>query len=205
MLEFYAAQAGYQDRQIERLVGAIHHEFREELRLLISDGENSEKYAPPRNWLGTDSKEALMRESLRRHMQYTRWLFEEAPLLDEEPYALKHIYIDTGCGVLTRKQLQEKDKDGRPMRDPFKRGKENGDVHSLLATVLGYIRNPDFNDAITIQGSAGAGKSSFAKHLAATLAVDGLTPLLVRLRDAANIGQGLFRTIGDALRYEVDP
>jgi hypothetical protein len=202
VLEFYAATASYDDRQIELLIGTIHSRFREELRLLMNSGENSEKYAPLRNWLGTDAKEALIREALRRHVQYVRWLFEEAPLLEEEPYALKHIYMDTGCGLLTRSQLQEKDESGRPKRDPFKRDEENGGVRSLLETVLGYIRNPEFNDAIVIQGSAGAGKSSFTKHLAATLAIDGLVPLLVRLRDARNIGQGLFRTVGDALRYD---
>lgn len=202
VLEFYASQAGYEDRQIQMLTGTVHRRFREELRRFISDGKNMEKFAPLRNWLGIDAKDAHVRLALRRHVQYTRWLFEEAPLLDEEPYALQHIYIDTGCGVLTRKELQEKDRRGRPKRDPFDRDAVNGGEHSLVNTVLGYIRDPDFDDVIIIQGSAGAGKSSFAKHLAAMLAVDGLTPLLVRLRDAANIGQGLLRTIGDALRYE---
>jgi uncharacterized protein YjbI with pentapeptide repeats len=202
VLEFYAARAGYDERQIEKLIATIHDRFRPELRLIITRGENQEKFAPLRNWLGTDAKEALVREALRRHVQYISWLFEEAPLLDEEPYALKHIYIDTGCGVLTRKQLCGTKKDGRPSCDPFKRDEENGGVHSLVETVLGYIRNPQFNDVIIIQGSAGTGKSSFTRHLAATLARDGLTPLLVRLRDAENISQGLFRTVGDALRYE---
>jgi hypothetical protein len=202
VLEFYAGQAGYEDRQIEKLIGTIHDQFRPELRLLISDRENQEKFEPLRNWLGTDAKDALVRESLRRHVRYTRWLFEEAPLLGEEPYALKDTYIDTGCGALTRKQLQEKDKDGRPKRDPFKRDKENGGCEPLLARVLTDIRDPKFHDVIIIQGPAGAGKSSFTKRLSAELASDGLTPLLVRLRDAPNISLGLFRTIGDALRYE---
>jgi hypothetical protein len=202
VLAYYAGKAGYEDRQIERLIGGVHARFREELRLLTTDGENQEKFAPLRNWLGSDAKDALIHETLRRHVQYVSWLFEEAPLLDEEPYALKHIYIDTGCGSLTRKQLQEKDKDGRPKLDPFKRDQENGGCAPLLETVLGLIRDPDFSDAIIIQGSAGSGKSSFTKHLATVLALEGLVPLLVRLRDAANISQGLFRTIGDALRYE---
>lgn len=202
VLEYYAARAGFEGHQLDKLVAAIHSGFREEFRLLITDGENDKKFAPLRNWLGTDSKDALIREALRRHVQYISWLYAEAPLLDEEPYALQHIYIDTGCGILTRKQLQEKSKEGGSRRDAFKRDDENGGVHSLLDTVLGYLRSPEFNDVIVVQGSAGAGKSTFAKYLAHTLARDGLTPLLVRLRDAANISKGFYPTIDDALRYE---
>src|SRR5215469_2006861 len=57
-LECYGAKAGHGDRQIEELITGCHSRFREELRHLISDGETLEKFAPLRNWLGIDSKDA---------------------------------------------------------------------------------------------------------------------------------------------------
>jgi hypothetical protein len=88
-------------------------------------------------------------------------------VLEHEPYALRHIYIDTGCGILTRAQIEEKGADGRPKRRPFSEEKDNGGRHPLLDTVLNLVGSPIFREPIVIQGSAGSGKSSFTLQLAA--------------------------------------
>ena len=201
VLEFYAAIAGYTRPQIEQIVRIIHDRFSDELREVITQGESRDKFAVLLTWLGTDSKEAAARAALRRHVQYSKWLFEEAPVLDHEPYALKDIYVDTGCGVLTRRQLMEKGPDGRSKRDPFHRDPDNGGTSPLLETVLNFIRDPKFNDVIVIQGSAGSGKSTLTKFLSARLASDGLHPIRIRLRDV-EIGRELLTTLGEAIQLE---
>jgi len=200
-LEFYARQVGYSPTQIQKIITLIHDRFPDELTSLISNGKSKDKFDPLWRWLQLDPEGRAARAALRRHSEYLKWLFLEAPVLEHEPYALTHIYIDTGCGLLTRSQLDEKGADGKPKRKPFDEDTENGGRQPLLQTVMNLIRDTRFREPIVIQGSAGCGKSSFTLQLSAALREEGLRPIRIRLRDA-NIEKEFFTALGEAVALE---
>jgi hypothetical protein len=199
--EFYCAQAGYNQSQLQQIVSRIHERFPDELAAIVSHGKSKERFDPLWRWLQLDVDGRSARAALRRHGEYLSWLFNEAPVLEHEPYALKHIYINTDIGHLTRAQIEEKSQDGRLKRDPFSEQEVCGGRKPLLETVLKYIRDPKFNEPIVIQGSAGSGKSSFTLQLAAKLNDDGLKPIRIRLRDV-RIEKELFTALGEAVSLE---
>jgi hypothetical protein len=125
---------------------------------------------------------------LQQHLNYQRWLFEEAPVLGKSPFALQHVYVDTECGKLTwgeivsRKKLRAEP--GWPreefVADPF--SESFGGRHPLLETVMELVAQPE-REPIIIQGVAGAGKSSFTLRLCQELRANYLRPIWVRVKD----------------------
>jgi uncharacterized protein YjbI with pentapeptide repeats len=181
--------AGYTSAQIERLTDKIHDLFRPSLDSVLADAETGKKLAPFREYLelGSPQRQEAFR-ALQQHLNYQRWLFEEAPVLGKSPFALRHVYVDTECGKLTwgeivsrRKQRAEPGRSPEELvADPF--SESFGGRHPLLETVMDLIAQPE-RELIIIQGVAGAGKSSFTLRLCQELRANYLRPIWVRVKD----------------------
>lgn len=185
-----AEEVGYLKDERKELLSNIHAIFTTKLRAILSDKETKDKFDPFYRFIQSDAKDRQAYVVLREAAKYQKWLYEQAPVFDREPFALKHIYIDTECGKLTWGSIRTNQKDKKKelvrddltkLEDPF--SEKSGGRHPLLETVLEYLANKDFKDLIIIQGVAGAGKSSFTIRLSAKLVELGLCPIRIRLKD----------------------
>jgi hypothetical protein len=214
MLEDAALVMGYDPAQRTRLVAEVQSRFVVNLKTLLAHGSTRDKLRPFAEMisLGTGEKQAY--RALLEHAEYQRWLFEERPVLDTQPFALAHVYIETECGELTWGDICGEEDEysdsgssaGRGSRekerlDPFH--EKHGGRRSLLEAVLDRIRDPKFNDAIVIQGIAGSGKSAFTLRLCAELVRQGLRPIRVQLRDL-EFDRSLLESLGRKIRIGDD-
>ncbi len=171
-----------------RIFNDAHTGFLRNLDLLLSDKKTAEKFAPFKDWMELDGGRQAAFAALQIHAKYQRDQYESEPLFRREPYALKHIYVNTECGKLLWGEIRGerggqrgKDFDEQTARrDPF--SENHGGRHDLLETVMGYITDRKFNEPIVIQGVAGAGKSSFTLRLCAELWEKGFHPIRIRLK-----------------------
>ena len=115
---------------------------------------------------------------LALHQAWNRYQFWRGPVLGREPFALQQIYLETECGILRWSEIASGP--GGP-RDPFQ--ESNGGRTSLVDAVMGLVLDPDFREAIVVQGPAGSGKSAFTLRLADELDARGLRAVRLRFRD----------------------
>lgn len=113
---------------------------------------------------------------LAAHAGWLDWLYRQAPALGREPFALADVYQATECGVMPWGELS-----ANSMLDPF--SEDVGGRHDLVETMLRYFGDPTLEEPVVVQGPAGSGKSAFCLHLANRLVAEGMTPVLVRVRD----------------------
>lgn len=175
--------AGYTDSEWRQIQARVHDQFRADLVEVLSHGETAARFEPFTKRLSLGDSSAAY-AALNAHIERQRWLFEDRPVLNIEPFTLKDVYVDTDCGKLLwrdfLKSVESEQEGSGEGFDPF--SEEFGGRHPLLETVLEYIRNPRFNDAIVIQGVPGCGKSCFTLRLANVLRREGLRPLRIRLK-----------------------
>ncbi len=201
ILERFLPVGGFSQEQVNQIIQDIHEELPRELNALITNGKSKEKFDTLFRWLQLPAEGRTARAALRRHADYVSWVFNEAPVFQCEAYALADVCIEAECSRLTYGDLRAEDKQGRIPPDPFAEGDANGGRHPLLETVMGYITNPKFREAIVIQGSAGCGKSTFTLRLADHLREAGLRPIRIRLRDVV-LGKEFYSQLGEALSYQ---
>lgn len=165
----------------------VHRRFVPNLRLILSNSKLQKRFRPFFDLIQLSSDFSAY-DALARHVQYQRWLFEEANVFGREPFSLQEVYIDTECGSLRWGEIKgslERTSDGAAGRDevadPF--SEKWGGRAPLLDRVIRFLQDPAFFDAVVIQGAAGSGKSSFTLKLCAHLEREGLYPIRVRLRD----------------------
>lgn len=173
----------YSESEWRQIQSHIHDQFRADLVEVLSHGETAAKFEPFVRRLSLGDSSAAY-AALNAHVERQRWLFEDRPVLNIEPFTLSQVYVDTDCGRLKWKDFPSSG-DSRATSsgerfDPF--SEKFGGRYPLLEAVLGYLRNPKFNDAIVIQGAPGCGKSSFTLRLANELRREGLRPLRIRLK-----------------------
>lgn len=197
ILDSCLEDVGYDKTQRLLFQNEVHKRFVTHFKTLISHGDTIEKFSPLREILARDgSSEAALLE----HAQYQRALYEERPVFGKEVFALRHVYIDTECGVLKWGEIRDESTE-KDRIDPF--DEEYGGRHRLGAEVLRLIADPTFNDAIVIQGVAGAGKSAFTQWLSAELVRRGLRPIRVLLRDVRlERNRPIVEALGEAIRYD---
>lgn len=137
---------------------------------------------------------------LALHRAWNRFQFENERVLGRESFSLAQVYVETECGKLTWGEINT----GRSLAlDPF--DEKNGDRQSLVSTTVDLIENPAFRDAIVIQGTAGAGKSSFTLRLANELEAHGFRPVRLRFRDMRlAIHDNVDEMLADAVRIGPD-
>jgi len=87
-----ASLAGYTQAQIASLTPRIRDNFSTCLDQVLADAKNGEKLAPFREYLNMDAPERRRAfRALQQHLDYQRWLYEEAPVLGKSPFALKRV------------------------------------------------------------------------------------------------------------------
>jgi hypothetical protein len=168
-----------------RLVLEVRTRFVSELIEILANNGSREKFEPFFRLVQLRAQAPDSYASLRRHVEYQRWLLEERPVLDVEPFALQHVYVDLDCGDLSWGEIDRERGprgDGGPL-DPFL--EKNGGRADVLETVLRHLADPRYEDPLVIQGPAGAGKSSFTLRLCCALAERGLRPIRIELKNLA--------------------
>jgi hypothetical protein len=203
ILDSYLTEIGYTDTQRREFLAEVHKRFVVNLKSLMSHGKTRERFAPLTERMALGTGEAAAYEALREHAEYQRWLFEEKPVFGTEPFALADVYVDTECGQLSWREIRDGGQRGESPGDnvdPF--SDKWGGRHLLSEAVLRLMRDPDFKDAIVIQGVAGAGKSAFTLWLCAELVRQGLRPIRVLLRDLRlEQTRPISEVLAQAIRY----
>jgi hypothetical protein len=188
-LRTVAESAGYPEDVGRALLEGVHVRFAEKFRATISDGRVKEKFDPLSRLMELGGREVATYAFLRRHLDYQLWRFTEAPTLGKGgalslSTPLAQIFTPLDCGVLHWGEIRRASHAGSPQgqrRSPF--DEDFGSRAPLLDTVVGLIHDPDFKDAIVVQGTAGAGKSAFTLQLCQALRDMALRPIRVRMRD----------------------
>ncbi|MDQ3280762.1 MAG: pentapeptide repeat-containing protein [Acidobacteriota bacterium] len=192
-------ELGYAETQRRAVTNDLHQRFVMHFKTLVSHGDTREKFAPLRDRLAAGTKDRSATAALLEHAQYQRALFEERPVFGREVFALRHVYIDTECGVLRWGAIRDR-APGDPPVDPF--AERHGGRSSLGETVIRLLGDPNFSDAIVIQGAAGAGKSAFTQWLATELVRLGLRPVRILLRDVRlERTRPVAEALAEAIRY----
>jgi uncharacterized protein YjbI with pentapeptide repeats len=180
----FSEVAGYNASERRRLLNQIHMRFVPNLKRIISDGALAAKFEPFTKMISLSTSEHQTFEALQDHAAYQNWLFEERHDIKTEQFGLADVYIETECGCLMWGQIDYKeglDPSKKEVLDPFR--EDHGGRKALLQTVMELLADPKLDDAIVIQGLAGAGKSSFTLRLCSELTTEGLRPIRIRLRD----------------------
>lgn len=176
-----SAQGLLDEAHYLNLQHGVRVRFVSNLKGILSHGSTRERFTPFRELMRLDTREARAYDALHEHADYQRWLYEEQKVLGSEPFTLAQVYTETDCGVLRWAECTRKnERDGGRHVDPF--SEQFGGRHPLIETVLGLIADPDFKDAIVIQGVAGSGKSSATVRLAWELVRQGLRPIRIELK-----------------------
>ena len=181
--------AGYPENVGRALLEGVHVRFAEKFRATISDGRVKEKFDPLLRLMELGGREVATYAFLRRHLDYQLWRFAGAPALGKGGALSLHmplarIFTPLDCGVLQWGEIRRASYVGSQQgqrRSPF--DEYFGGRAPLLDTVVGLIRDPNFKDAIVVQGTAGAGKSAFTLQLCQALRELALRPIRVRMRD----------------------
>jgi uncharacterized protein YjbI with pentapeptide repeats len=187
-LRTVAEAAGYPEEVGRALLEGVHVRFVEQFRTAISDGKVKEKFDPLFRLMELGGREVATYAFLRRHLKYQLWRFTRAPALGKGGVLgmrtpLAQFFTPLDCGVLNWGEIRRANRAGLPegRRSPF--DEDFGGRIPLLAKVLDLIRDPDFKDAIVVQGTAGSGKSAFTLQLCQALHHMALRPIRVRMRD----------------------
>jgi hypothetical protein len=156
-----AAKAiGYDDWQLRRLLRIIHWRFRANLRVAVTSGEREhDRFRNFREFLNLGKTDivSILRDNAEMHVQ----AFIEKPVLQVEPFALADVYMKPTCDVYSWESFRGRGKPAETSMD-------------LLDTVLARIGDPQFRDAIVIQGPPGSGKSTFTLKLCSELLYQGV-------------------------------
>jgi hypothetical protein len=199
-LSLVVRSSGYSDAEWRQIQLYTHDQFRADLVEILSHGESAPRFEPFTKRLSLSDNSTAAYAAINAHLERQRWLFNDRPVLNTEPFTLSDVYVDTDCGKLEwidfpAAKSPDRAEPGKRF-DPF--SEAFGGRHPLLDAVLEYMRDPKFNDAIVIQGAPGCGKSSFTLHLANVLRREGLRPLRIRLRSL-----DLKKDLSDALAQVV--
>ena len=115
---------------------------------------------------------------LALHQAWNKYQFTKEPVLGREQFSLEDIYQETDCGVMTWGEISP---GSAGFRDPF--DERQGGRRPLIKAVTDFILQPNFRDAVVVQGPAGAGKSAFTLRLAQALEPSNLRGVRLRFRD----------------------
>lgn len=181
-LKMSADGLGLTGKEFLDLRMGVRMRFVANLKSILSHGSTREKFAPFRDLMTLETREARAYDALLEHADYQRWLFEEQPVLGREPFTLAQVYTDVDCGLLKWEEVhQPRDRGaGEKPVDPF--NEVYGGRRPLVDTVLDLIADKNFRDAIVIQGVAGSGKSTSTLRLAVELRRRGLQPIRIELK-----------------------
>jgi uncharacterized protein YjbI with pentapeptide repeats len=202
-----ATTAGYPEGVVLALLERVHGRFAETFSATISNGKVKEKFDPLFRLLELQGRQTPTYAFLRRHLYYQIWRFTKTPALGRGgeltiQTPLADIFAPLDCGCLKWGNIREartKPVKGR-IRSPF--DEDFGGRYPLLDTVIGLIGDPNFSEAIVVQGTAGAGKSAFTFQLCQALRDKSLRPIRVRMRNLSLDGVTLIEDLTRALTLD---
>ncbi len=187
ILDRWAESTGHEAKDRRLLQSYVSRRFAANLKNILSHERTGETFRAFAERLRWDSEELRAQDALKRHLDYQHRLFEEEPVFNIEPFALKHVYVDMDCGKLTCGKIfrspinMAMEESGKEPVDPHQ--ENNGGRHSLLNTVISLMQNPRLKNPIFIQGSTGSGKTTSMLRLCQELRNEGLIPIYIRMRD----------------------
>jgi hypothetical protein len=198
---------GFNESQRLELEKEIKEKYSESLRVLFTNRETADKFKPFKDYMALEPENFAAKEALYKHANYQVWQFEAAPVLGKEPFALKDVYIESECGLLTWGEIIRENEElpERVVRNELKQPKldafdeENGGRHKLLNVVMNLVADEKNKQPIIIQGVAGSGKTSFTLRFCSELVKHGLIPIRIRLRDV-NLGWTIEEALPRAIR-----
>lgn len=150
------------------LINSIHTNFLKGLCELKSDSSINIKFNALFKYL--EAKPSLLKSKvlLLEYANYQRWVFKEKKLFNEKEFSLSDIYVALRC-----------------YENIFENGKEiynskyTNCITDIAKKILHYIKHEDFNSFIAINGTAGAGKSSFTLSFCDKLLEHGFIPIRI--------------------------
>lgn len=141
--------------------------------------------------------EKSVEEALRDHRRELLSRYVEEPVWGQQELTLEKSYVDLECGSLTWGDITDSLRKGEGFAlDPF--DETSSPRTDLLAATLDWLEKENLPEFLVIQGSPGAGKSSFTLRLAKELIDLGYQPIRVRLRDLG-LGPNPIAEIGKIL------
>lgn len=191
LLDGFAELIGYSESDRRVIQTHAARRFSAALKSILSDRKTEEQFRPfaERIALGADQQTSALR--LDEHAEFLRSQFRDRQVLDYEPFALSDVYVEPQCSEFTWGTLRHQH------LDPFdERSVERSEI---LERVIEKLGDPTFEDAIVVQGVAGAGKSAFTLRLCMRLLDEGLQPVRIRLRDL-NLDRHVREALPAALR-----
>jgi hypothetical protein len=188
-LQAVAEAAGYPEALRRLLLEGVHRRFASTFAIIIAEGKQSGKFDPLFRLLSLDPRLPAAFAAVQRHIDYQLWRLSEATALGTAgPMSVRlplgKLYVPLDCGVLSWKDARELSSVRRGVQvreSPF--DETHGGRTELVAEVMRLIGEPAFNDAIVLEGVAGAGKSTSTLYLCKVLREAGLQPLRIRMRD----------------------
>ncbi len=184
----FTSALGYPEELQRRVIEGVHVRLPEQFRTLISDGNVKEKFDPLFRLLELSGNEVSTYAALQRHIDYQLWRFAKSPVLggigsSSMRSPLGQVFEPLDCGTLDWGEIRGLNaKSATALRtNPF--DEDFGGRTSLSARIIELVGRRDFDDAIIVQGTAGAGKSVSMLHLSTLLREQCLRPIRIRMRD----------------------
>jgi hypothetical protein len=149
-------------------------------------------------------------DALQSHGREISSGYFEKSVWGQHGLTLDKSYVDLECGSLTWGDITESVRKGEGFElDPF--DERSAPRTDLLEATLHWLQNDRPAEFLVIQGSPGAGKSSFTIRLAVKLVEQGYQPIRVRLRDLgmgsdpiAEIAKNILKVDPAALEYALE-
>lgn len=184
----FTSALGFPENLQRRLIEGVHLRFPDQFRALISDGKVKDKFDPLFRLLELGGKEISTYAVLQRHIDYQLWRFKASPVLGSVGSSsmrglLGQVFEPLDCGSLHWGEIRASGAKSKAAlrRTPF--DEDFGGRAPLTERIIDLIGRREFNDAIIVQGTAGAGKSVSMMHLCTVLRQRYLRPIRIRMRD----------------------
>lgn len=150
---------GVKEQDTVKFLNNMHIYFLRALTEIFTEKQTAEKFQNLINYTKDRPAELTSKIILKEFADYQSWLFTHCPLYMEKDFALKDIYVQPKCIIKSQNQRKFSD--------------------VLKDNILKYLGDDKFNAFISINGSAGAGKSSFTLSLCSELTKMDLIPIRI--------------------------
>lgn len=182
-LEVMLFAMGCYDFEKDQISADVALRFPIYLRIILTHPSLAERFKPFSDLVNSNDPGTPQRLTLQQHAELMCRIFIDKPLFDQEAFALEQIYVQPECGFLTWEQIQPDEEANAEIKalDPFVEA--NGGRHDAETKLLELIADPDYRDAIVVQGSSGSGKTALSLGLCRRLLVRGLRPIVIDMRE----------------------
>jgi hypothetical protein len=112
---------GYPEALRLVLLEELHRRFAEKFQTLVSDGRTKEKFDSLLRLMNLAGKEAGTYAMIRRHIEFQKWRFAQAPALGKAgtlslSCPLRQIFVPLDCGTLKWGEIRLASRAGAPQK-----------------------------------------------------------------------------------------